>query len=215
MENIELIVLSFTRTGGDKVVVHTLSRAYGRRAFLVHGFKKATKACFLPLAIVEADVAENPRSSLATLRGLQLKEALADIRSDLYKNIMTIFLGEVLLRILPEGNVEEGLYDWTLSRILTLEALEGESANFPVWFLLDLAGALGFRPSWDDVAPFAKGHETALKPFLEQDFAACMLLPLTGAVRSGLCACLLDYLSFHTGQTLQVNSLEILRTVLE
>ena len=60
-----------------------------------------------------------------------------------------------LLRTVKDGVAEDGIYDWCLRSILTLDGLEGSFANFPVRFLLDFSEALGFRPEWEDVAPFA------------------------------------------------------------
>ncbi len=211
MDSIELIVLGTTRVGESAVVVHTLSREHGRRGFLVRSGKKAGMTLFLPLNILEADVVENPKSELWTLRNIHLKDGLAGVRANLYKNTMTLFLAEVLFRTLREGMVEEGLYQWCVGALLTLDALENDFANYPVRFLLELSGALGFRPSFDDIAPFAKTELPALKAFLETGFGPSMLIPLNGATRNALCEDLLQYLSFHTEIPIQVKSLAVLR----
>lgn len=211
MDNIELIVLATTKVGENALVVHTLSREHGRRGFLVRLGKKAGMALFLPLNILEADVVENPKSTLWSLRGIRLKDALQGIRGNLHKNTMTLFLSEVLFRILRDGSYEDGLYEWCLGSILTLNELESDFANFHIRFLLELAGALGFRPGFDDIAPFAKEQLRELKLFLEKDFGESMLVPLSGVARNELCDCLLQYLSYHTEQSVQVRSLAVLR----
>ena len=38
-----------------------------------------------------------------------------------------------------------------------------------------------------------------------------MLVPLSGVARNELCDCLLQYLSYHTEQSVQVRSLAVLR----
>jgi DNA repair protein RecO (recombination protein O) len=211
VDNIELIVLATTKVGENALVVHTLSREHGRRGFLVRPGKKAGMALFLPLNILEADVVENPKSTLWSLRGIRLKDALQGIRGNLHKNTMTLFLSEVLFRILRDGSYEDGLYEWCLGSILTLNELESDFANFHIRFLLELAGALGFRPGFDDIAPFAKEQLRELKLFLEKDFGESMLVPLSGVARNELCDCLLQYLSYHTEQSVQVRSLAVLR----
>ena len=211
MENIEFIVLATTQVGENAIVVHTLSREYGRRGFLVRPGKKTGMALLLPLNILEADVVENPKSQLWSLRNIYLKDALSGIRGNLHKNTLSLFLSEVLFRSVREGINEDGLYEWCVGEILTLNALEDDFANFHVRFLLDLAGALGFRPTFDDVAPFARDYLRELKPFLELDFGQSMLVPLSGEVRNALCDCLLQYLSYHTEQNIQVKSLPVLR----
>ena len=50
----ELIVISSTKFGENSIVLHTLSREYGRRGFLVRVSPKTAMALFLPLNILEA-----------------------------------------------------------------------------------------------------------------------------------------------------------------
>ena len=99
----ELIVLATTKVGESAVVVHTLSQEYGRRGFLVRPGKKAGMALFLPLNILEAEVVENPKSPLWSLRNTYLKDGLPGIRGNLHKNTLSLFLSEVLFRSVREG----------------------------------------------------------------------------------------------------------------
>lgn len=207
----ELLVLGLTKVGDNALVVQTLSREWGRRGFLVRSARKTGTTLFLPLNIIEAEIVENPKSELWTIKDIGLKEGLQGCRGDIRKNTMTLFLSEVLLRTVREGVVEDGLYDWCVGSVLTLNALEESCANFPVRFLLELCGALGFRPSFDDIAPFAEEHLGPMKTLLNAPFAEAMLLPLNGSTRNKLCEDLLRYLSFHTDVNIQVKSLAVLR----
>ncbi len=209
--SIELIVLGTTKVGDTGLVVHMLSRELGRRGFIVRPGKKASASLFLPLNILEADVVENPKSELWSLKNLSARDSLEGIRGNIHKNTMTLFLSEVLFRTLQEGVLEDGLYEWCVGSILTLNALEGDFANFHIRWLLELAGALGFRPSWEDLAPFAEENALALKQFLSADFGESMLLPLNGSVRNALAESLVRYLEFHTEQPIRVKSLAVLR----
>lgn len=209
--SIELIVLATTKIGDNALVVHTLSREMGRRGFIVRPGKKASASLFLPLNILEADVVENPKSELWSLKNISSRDSLEGIRGNIHKNTMTLFLSEVLFRTLREGVLEDGLYEWCIGSILTLNALEGDFANFHVRWLMELAGALGFRPSWEDVAPFAGDNAQALKQMLASDFGESMLLPLSGAVRNSMAESLVRYLEFHTEQPIRVKSLAVLR----
>lgn len=209
--SIELIVLGTTKVGDTGLVVHTLSRELGRRGFIVRPGKKASASLFLPLNILEADVVENPKSELWSLKGISARDSLEGIRGNIHKNTMTLFLSEVLFRTLQEGVLEDGLYEWCVGSILTLNALEGDFANFHIRWLLELAGALGFRPSWEDIAPFAEENALALKQFLLADFGESMLIQLNGSVRNALAESLVRYLEFHTEQPIRVKSLAVLR----
>ena len=210
-DSTELIVLGTTKVGESAVVVHTLSREYGKRSFLVRSGKKAGMTLFLPMNVLEADVVENPKSELWTIRNISLKEGLTSVRENLYKNTMTLFLAEVLFRTLREGMAEDGLYDWCIGSLLALNAMESDFSNFPVRWLMELAGAMGFRPSFDDIAPFAKENLKEMKLLLNADFSESMLIPLNGATRNALCEELLQYLSYHTEYPVQIKSLSVLR----
>lgn len=208
---VEFIVLTTTKVGENALVVHTLSREWGRRGFLVRSAKKTGTTLFMPLNILEADVVENSKSELWTLKNITLKDALEGIRENLKKNTMTLFLSEVLFRTVRDGANEDGLYEWCVGSILTLNALEADFANFPVRFLLELAGALGFRPTFDDIAPFAGEHLNQMKALTAASFSESLLLPLNGSTRNALCEELLQYLSYHTEANIQVKSLAVLR----
>ena len=212
-ENIEAIVLGYTKFGENSVVVHTLSEEYGRRGFLVRIGKKTGMALLLPLNILEMDVVPNPKSTLWSARNLTARDPLNGIRGNLYKNTMSLFLSEVLLRTVKDGQAEDGLYPWCTRSILTLDTLEADFSNFHIRFLLELAGALGFRPSLEDIAPFAEKHLALLKPFLTSTFSESMLIPLRGEDRNALCEDLLRYLEYHTESSIRVHSLAVLREV--
>lgn len=209
--SIELIVLNHTKFGENSIVLHTLSREYGRRSFLVRLGKKTGMALFLPLNILEATVVENPKTTLCSAHGLSSRHPLLGIRSDLHKNTMTLFLSEVLWRVVKEGAAEEGLYDWCLRSILTLDALRSDFSNFHVRFLLELAVALGFRPSQDDLLPFVREHTAVAMRLLQAELGEALLIPLTGQERNTLCEEILRYLEYHTESAIKVRSLAVLR----
>lgn len=168
-------------------------------------------ALFQPLGILDAEIVENPRSELWRAHGLSAKYPLVGLRTSAAKNAMTLFMSEVLYRTLHEGTGEDGLFVWCERSILTLDALEGDYANYHLRFLLELAAALGFSPSLEDLAPFAGPHLTRVRDLLQADFSACMLLPMTGAVRNEIAELLLRYLSFHAETRIEARSLRVLR----
>lgn len=210
-QSAELIVLSTTKVGESQLVVHTLSKEFGRRGFIVRPGKKTSAALFMPLSILEADVVENPKSQLWSLKDVSALDALGGIRANIHKNTISLFLAEVLFRTVREGAYEDGLYEWCVRSILTLDALEGDFSNFHVLWLLDFAAALGFRPTFQDMLPFAGDDASLFKQLLTSEFTEAMLIPMTGSKRTDLCESILRYLEFHTDQPIRVKSLSVLR----
>ena len=105
--NTQLIVLSLTKFKDNAIVLHCLSREYGRRSFIVNVGKGGSMAMFLPLSILEADVIENPKSQLARAKNISALYPLYSLRSDMYKNSIAMFLSEVLYRSIRDVFDEE------------------------------------------------------------------------------------------------------------
>lgn len=207
----ELIVLHTTKFGENSLVIHTLSRDYGRRSFLVRGAGKKSMSLFLPMNILEADVVESSKSTLYTARNFSPKHPLTGIRNNVFKNSMTMFLSEVLYRSVKEGAVEQGLYEWCEKSIVLLDAIESDFSSFHIHFLLELAVALGFSPEASDLQPFVGEHCHTVEGFMQKPFAESMLISLTGALRNEIAEGILRYIEFHTESSLNVNSLKVLR----
>lgn len=206
----ELIVLNFTKIKDNALVLHCLSRQWGRRGFIATVPKGAGTALFQPLSILDCEVVENPRSDLWRLRGISAKYSLNGIRSSIPKNCMTMFMSEVLYRTIRGGDTEDGLYEWCRKAILTLDALDRDYANYHLRFLLEFAAALGFSPSVENLAPFCGDRKKEIAALVSSDFASCMLIPLSGEARSDIAQKLLKYLEYHTGEQINVRSLQVL-----
>lgn len=210
--NTELIVLHTTKFGENSLVVHTLSRDYGRRSFLVKGAgKKSSMALFLPLSVLEADIVETSKSTLYTARNLSAKHPLMGIRNNMFKNSMTMFMSEVLYRVVKDGASEHGLFEWCEKDILLLDAIQTDFSNFHIRFLLELAVTLGFSPEAQDLMPFVGEHYPVVERFMTLPFAESMLIPLNGAVRNEIAEEILRYIEFHSESAVNVNSLKVLR----
>ena len=207
----ELIILHTTKFGENSVVIHTLSRDYGRRSFLVRGAGKNLMSLLLPLNILEADITESTKSTLYTARNLTSRHSLLGIRNNLYKNTMTMFLSEVIYRTIKEGAHEQGLFEWCRGQILLLDAMETDFSNFHIRFLLELSIALGFSPEMSDLMPFVNENYQVVSQFMVSSLAESMLIPLTGPVRNKICEDVLRYIEYHTESTLTINSLKVLR----
>ena len=207
----ELIILHTTKFGENSVVIHTLSRDYGRRSFLVRGAGRNVMSLLLPLNVLEADVTESTKSTLFVARNLTSRHPLLGIRNNIYKNTMTMFLSEVVYRTVKEGASEEGLFEWCRKQILLLSAMDAEFSNFHIRFLLELAVALGFSPETSDLMPFVGENYAAVSRLMTSSFAESMLIPLSGPVRNKICEDVLRYIEYHTESTLTINSLKVLR----
>ena len=207
---VRLIVLNSTKLGDSSLVLHCLCREMGRRSFIVTVRKGGSRALYLPFSVLDAEVLENRKSDLWRLRGVSAVYPLGGVRSDFNKNAITLFMSEVLWRGVQEGSAEAGLFDWCERSILTLDALEGSFANYHLRWLMELAGALGFSPSFESLAPFAGEHLQTIGDLLSAGFEEFMVYPLNGPRRSAIAEALLRYLSAHLEIPLNIRSLAVL-----
>ncbi len=222
----ELIILNHTKFGENSIVLHTLSSEYGRRGFLVKVSPKTAMALFLPLNILQAEVTENPKANLWYARNFVSITPLNGIRGNIHKNTMTLFMSEVLYRVVKDQTNEDGLAYWLKGQILTLDALQADFANFHLLFLLNLCAALGFDPDAAGLAPFVtschpercEGSSSgqnlrSLEALLSLPFTEALLLPLTGADRNAIAESILKYIEYHTESAVNVRSLAVLREI--
>lgn len=209
-----MIVLHYTRYGENAVILHTLSRTLGRRSFIVRNASRSI-AFFQPLALLDCTVTENPKSQLMSAGSFSSAAPLSGIRDSAIKNAMSMFMAEVLLRCLREGVEENGIFDWCQGEILLLDAMKADYSNFHIRFLLDLASALGFSPSYEDLLPFMEDSAAKMLCIIQKDKASSMLVPLSGKERSTICERLLKYLEFHLETAVHIRSLDILRELFQ
>jgi DNA repair protein RecO (recombination protein O) len=208
----ELIILHSTKVGENSIVAHTLSKEYGRRSFLIKGAgKRGTMTLMLPLTVLEAEIVETSKSTLYTARNLSAKYPLSGIRNSISKNSMTLFMSEVLYRIIKEGGNELGLFEWCEKNILLLDAMKSDFSNFHIRFLLELTVVLGFSPESKDLMPFVREHYPIVEKFMKGSFADAMLIPLNGVIRNEIAEEILRYIEFHSESAVNISSLKVLR----
>ena len=205
------ILLHTTRFGENSIVLHTLSKEYGRKGFVVRSVSKKMMSLLLPLNILEADVTDSGKPGLLPVRNISIGRPLMGIRNNLFKNTMTMFLSEVLYRVVREGTAEPGLYEWCERQIMMLDAMETDFSNFHLRFLLELSIALGFSPQSEDLRPFLGDNQPFIEQFMSTSFAESMLMPLSGILRNEICEGVLRYIEYHLESTLTINSLKVLR----
>ena len=205
------ILLHTTRFGENSIVLHTLSKEYGRKGFVVRSVSKKMMSMLLPLNILEADVTDSGKPGLLPVRNISIGRPLMGIRNNLFKNTMTMFLSEVLYRVVKEGTAEPGLYEWCERQIMMLDAMETDFSNFHLRFLLELSIALGFSPQSEDLRPFLGDNQPFIEQFMSTSFAESMLMPLSGILRNEICEGVLRYIEYHLESTLTINSLKVLR----
>jgi len=207
----DIIVLNTTKLGETSLVLHCLSREYGRRGFIVNVGKKMHSSLLQPLNILEAKVVENPKSTLWRAVSLTPKYPLNGLRQDIRKGAISLFMSEVLYRTIKDGTDEDGLFEWCVGDILTLDAMESDFSNYHLRFLLEFAVVLGFSPSAEDLRPFCGEMLDDVELLLRSSFSESMLVPLNGERRNAIAESIVRYISHHSESAINLRSLSVLR----
>ncbi|HIS23454.1 MAG TPA: recombination protein O N-terminal domain-containing protein [Candidatus Cryptobacteroides intestinipullorum] len=212
MNSTEFILLHTTRYGDSSIILHTLSKEYGRKGFFVKNIsRRCVSSVFFPLAILEADIDDHVRSRMPNVRNVSLRYALNGIRNNLKKGAISVFVSEVLFRVVKEGMQDSALYDMCERNILLLDVMESDFSNFHLYFLMEFIIALGFSPAPEDLEPFMGEHLSLMSDFISLPFSEAMLVPMSGGIRSELAERLLKYIEFHIESPVNVNSLKVLK----
>ena len=215
LNNSEFILLHTTRYGDKSIILHTLSKEYGRKGLFVKNIShRSSTSLFFPLSILEADILETSGSGLFNARNIVSRYPLTGIRNNLMKSAISMFLSEVLFRVVKEGMADQSLYDMCVRNILLLDAMDSDFSNFHLYFLLEFIISLGFSPEPADLEPFVRENLPVISRFVGRPFSEAMLVPMTGDMRNILAESLLKYIEFHTESAVNVNSLKVLHELL-
>lgn len=240
--NLSLVALKVTKHSDKQSILTALSREWGRVSLaLPAGSGKSAarmRALTMPLCVIECVADDSrPGREIVPMRQVQQLIPLATIHSNPVKQMVAMFLAEVLSALLRETSGEDNsLFDFITDSIRILDgADETGTANFHICFLYQLGRLLGIEP---DTSTFTPGsildirdgiwrltmplHRDYLTP--EESAAAFRLSRMTFSnynkyryareERNRILDSLLHYLSVHYVSLRNIHSLDILRSML-
>ena len=215
-ESSRIIVLHQTKYSDHSLIIHAIDSGLGRQGFILRGAGRKSGGRiiseFHSLNVLDVVSSGKPESGLRYLREWESVRPLTNIRSDILKSSVALFISEILYRSLTTGSSDETLFEWLCSAIGKLDSADGGVANFHLWFLVRYCGRMGFRPS---VIPepgdiFTPEEAALLRAIVSRPFEEVMSLPLNGSVRRSFSRKMVKYLSYHLGVTLNIRSLDVL-----
>lgn len=134
-------------------IVHIYTEAFGRVPYMVarsHGKKSTvTRALFMPLSVLELEVDHLPKREIQRIRECRLFFPTAEICMDPVKNVLALFLAEILYRVVKETEPDPRMFDYLCRSIRFLEDAREGIANYHLVFLLGLVQYLGVFPDME------------------------------------------------------------------
>lgn len=221
-----MIVLHTTRYGDTSLVVHGYTEDSGRCSFVLRGAFRPSSgkrqartggAVLLhPLSIVNYVASSRAGNSMPYLREFTPKYRLHSIREDFSKIPVAMFVSELLYRTILHSERDSALYSFIEDAVLRLEALDGSSANFHIWFMDRYAAFMGFpfgKDSLLDYNPFTPGQMSALQYMHGASFGDAMAYPMTGNERREMAEAVIRYMEYHTGSRIAMRSMHVFHDV--
>lgn len=235
----QAIVLHKVRYSDKDSIVYLYSADFGRIAYLMANQKKKgllSPSLFQSLSLIEYEAEHKESRSLQRIKEARCLYVLNGILQQPVKNAISLFLAEVLYRILHESERDIELFDFLRQSIEILDLCEKGTANFHLVFLIKLTRLLGFYPNLEEGRPndyfdlqagrfcsSMPSHNAWLKPtdalaftkLLRMDFHNLGVFRFERKERMDILRQMLDYYRIHLGEFPDIKSLEILHELFE
>lgn len=134
-------------------IIYMYTESFGRVSYLVsraRGKKSpVSKSLFIPLSVLEMEVEHLNKRDLHRIKESRVCFPLNEICLNPVKNVLALFLSEILFRIVKDTEPDPRLFNYLYESIRLLEYAEKGIANFHLVFLLGLLHHLGIFPNTD------------------------------------------------------------------
>jgi DNA repair protein RecO (recombination protein O) len=145
------IVLKTVKYGETSLIATLYTELFGVQSYIVNGVRTSSRkgpgkaGLFQPAAILDLLVYHNELKNLQRIRELNWAVLYQHIFFDVLKNAVALFMVELLQKCLKQPEPNPELFYFIEDSFLHLDASEGRVlANFPLFFILHLAGFFGF-----------------------------------------------------------------------
>lgn len=240
LEKTRGIVLHALRYGEDSMIVDMLTQTRGTLSFMVRvpkSRKSNVKSRLLcPLNILHVEVDYRPGRSLQRIRDMQLECPYVSIPYDPMKEMVALFLGEVLYHALKNEDRNDRLFEFLMYSLRWFDAAVSGYVNFHLTLLIKLTRYLGFWPNCEGrgTMPFfdlREGEYTPFRPlhgyclhteeaewvprFLRMNYATMRRFKMSRQQRNYALDIVCQYYRLHVPEFPVVKSLEVLKEVVD
>ena len=149
------IALSYLKQGESSIIAKIFTEEKGLQSFIVKGVraKKSKKklGLFQPLQLLSINATHLTKNSLQYISEIALEHTQITDGIDMKKNFLSIFVAEVISKVLLETEKDKALFRFIWELKIDLNSLEKINPNFPLIFLIRLSEYLGFSPSKEEI----------------------------------------------------------------
>ena len=217
------IVLNYIKYGDTSIIVRLFTESLGYGSYIVNGIRsqrsKKSIGHFQPFSLLELVIYSKENRELQRISEYKSEQPLFEIHQNFTKSSITLFLTEILTKLLQSEQSENAdLYNYLKHSILAFEQLDEGVENFHLQFLLKIAAHLGFAidefetvfTSIDKLVPHKDG-EHVIGQLISEPYG--INLNINRDVRNEVLDLMLDYFKHHVNLSTP-KSLQVLRSVL-
>lgn len=236
------IVLRSIKYGETSLVVIIFTEGFGVQTYMVNSVRTSKKTSakaghFQSTAILDMIVYHGENKPMQRIKEFSWAHLYENILSDVVKNSIASYMAELLYKCLKQPEPHADLYHFCEESFLQLDkAGKTVTANFAVFFTLQLAHFFGFRMTdnynaANTVLDLQEGNFTSRQPshphFIEGEEAALtsqllkVMQPheleqfrLNREIRRSLLLKYLEYYALHIPDLGQMKTLQVLHEVL-
>lgn len=227
---LEAIVLHSFPYGDNSSIVKCFTDNLGLQTYLVNGVKNKKgvlkPSMIFPLTHLQLVAYHKNKGTLERIKEAKLASTYKSLHLHPVKNAMTLFIAEVLLKVIKEEQANKELFNFVVNRLQELDLGMVSLKDFHLRFLLDLSLYMGFRPTvhskdvlYFDMQEGQFTNQSPTHPYYTSQEETQLLVDLlenkdSGAnrkIRLELLNSLLSYYRLHIDSFGQLKSLEVLK----
>ena len=210
MTNISALILTVRKHTGNNVIVDCYTREKGRMA-IIYAFSKRNKghrALISPMNWVEFSISDSVKTPLARPKDLQAMHIYKSIGINPIKNLVIIFLSEIISHTIREEHPDEDMFNFFENALIYYDDQIKDYDNFHLSFLVGLAALLGIAPPVDSgqsadqlytmwESKMSVIEKECFKEICLAPINQCHLIKLSNNERSRQLNIILDYLQHY------------------
>ncbi len=239
-ETFKIIVLHTFKHKESGIILQGYTNIGGRESFFVKNGAKSQKkqplSLLHPLSIIEGVLSSRSFGELKTLKEFSSVHKLSSLRGNISKAAIAIFISEIISKTIREVEQNREMFIFLENSILDLEKINEGAANFHLYFLVKYAALLGYMPEIPSItqgmlfdihyAEYSKDktNTTLMFPLEESELLWKLSnkkidelkeIRISRELRYRFLQEIIRYLSYHTGNEINIGSLNVLHEVFE
>lgn len=167
------IVVRTTKYSESSVICAVYTDLYGMQSFIINGIrsKKTSpgKASMVQvMSMLDMVVFYRENKGLHRVKELQPAYVYHRLPFEILRSSIGMFMTEIVLKTVKEEEENPDLFDFITGSFLALDQMQEGIPNLHLWFMVHLAGHLGFMPS-GAFKPFSKWFDMREGQFVAEE----------------------------------------------